>query len=276
MPHLPGGPASPARRHFLGLAAAASGRIAALGALGGAILPSSAQARGNGNGYGWGMGAPHGWGKGAPHCFVRGTRIRTPRGETCIEALRVDDLVTTISGEPVPVKWIGRNRSWQSDVLPIRIARSAFDDATPHHDLYLSPRHCVFLEDHLIPVSDLVNGTSVTVAEPAGTEIEYFHIALKAHDVIFAEGAPAETLLMQNGDEHEKFGNFAEYERLYPHDRSRMLPFAPRVGCHGSGREHLKALLQLARAPGAPDPLRIAYDRLARRAQDALASQAAV
>jgi hypothetical protein len=42
-------------------------------------------------------------------------------------------------------------------------------------------------------------------------ELEYFHIKLERHDVIYAEGAPCETML--NIDENAV--NFAEYLRQY-------------------------------------------------------------
>jgi hypothetical protein len=39
---------------------------------------------------------------------------------------------------------------------------------------------------------------------------DHFHIELETHEVVFAEGAPAEALLA-TGD-REDFANFAEYE----------------------------------------------------------------
>ena len=50
------------------------------------------------------------------------------------------------SGAPKPVKWIGRNHytrgaseAWRSDLLPVKVAKFALDNHTPHADLYLSP-----------------------------------------------------------------------------------------------------------------------------------------
>ena len=31
--------------------------------------------------------------------------------------------------------------------MPIRVARFAIDDHTPHRDLYLSPLHCIFFNE---------------------------------------------------------------------------------------------------------------------------------
>ena len=62
--------------------------------------------------------------------------------------MRIGDLILTASGESKPVKWIGRRRlerggqtSWNDDVLPVKIARGAFDDDVPHSDLYVSDGH---------------------------------------------------------------------------------------------------------------------------------------
>jgi hypothetical protein len=137
------------------------------------------------------------------HCFVSGTRIRTPGGEVEIESLAVGDLVVTHDGSAKPVKWIGRRRlergsagRWRIGALPVKVCRSAFGPLVPHRDLYLSPTHAVYMDGLLVPVRNLVNGRSIvqcTAWEPE--VIEYFHIELDGHDVIFAEGAPAETLL---------------------------------------------------------------------------------
>src|SRR5215208_3835457 len=100
-------PLSLARRHFLGLTAAAAGRAAGLAAMASTVLPSSAEAAngGNGNHNGWsngwgngGNGNHFGWGNGGgggPNCFLKGTHLLTSRGEVCIEDLRIGDLVET-------------------------------------------------------------------------------------------------------------------------------------------------------------------------------------
>ena len=43
------------------------------------------------------------------------------------------------------------------------------------------------------------------------TSFEFFHIKLDSHDVVYAEGVPAETLFYVD----ESFVNFAEYIRRY-------------------------------------------------------------
>src|SRR6266403_489386 len=57
--------------------------------------------------------------------------------------------------------------------------------------------------------------------------IEYYHIELDTHEVIYSEGALVESFF--DGDsEREHFSNFVQYERLYGAERQpKMTPFAP-------------------------------------------------
>jgi hypothetical protein len=58
-----------------------------------------------------------------------------------------------------------------------------------------------------------VNGRSI--AQPARVEtVDYFHLELDSHDVILAEGAPAETFV--DDDSRGMFHNAAEHAALYP------------------------------------------------------------
>jgi hypothetical protein len=133
-------------------------------------------------------------------CFVAGTRIATPSGETSIELLRVDDIVMTISGTARRVTWVGsravdcRRHPDPKAVTPIRISAGAFGEDLPRRDLFLSPEHCIYAEGVLIPAKALVNGSTVA-AMPTPTVVQYHHIELDSHDVVFAEGLPTETFL---------------------------------------------------------------------------------
>jgi Hint domain len=111
---------------------------------------------------------------------------------------------------------------------------------------------------------------------PEGVEeIEYFHIELETHEVIFAEGVAAETLLVMKEREafadliREEFDNFAERKQLYGNDALAMTPCAPRV-CYNGRRSELKALLRRAVSPivDMRDPIQLVHDRIAARGAD--------
>jgi hypothetical protein len=168
-----GGFPSPARRHFLGISAAVAGRIAAgSAALSLPILSSTskpAKTEDRDRRHDDYHDDRHYDRDDDHHCFLTGTYIRTPRGEVRVKELTIGALVDTLSG-PLPVKWIARQTfrkatsSWHGSVAPIRIARFALDDHYPSRDLYLSPKHCLFVDGFLIPVERLVNGNSVASA----------------------------------------------------------------------------------------------------------------
>jgi hypothetical protein len=259
-------PHSPTRRHFVRASAAFAARVAGIAALASIAVPSSSKAKGG-----------HGGGHG--HCFLKGTRVLTSRGEARIEDLSIGDPVKTMRGEDLPIKWIGRNTfrrsgaSWPKSVVPIRVSRFAIDDHTPHSDLYLSPRHALFIDGFLMEVRDLVNGTSIAPAAPPDMEtIEYFHIVLNTHEVIWAEGAPVETF----GGDGLLFTNFFEYKRLYPNDPCSDMPLVAPNLSQSTGRAHLHALLGLgasylglgASDYAVRDPLQEAYEQFAARAEE--------
>ena len=139
-------------------------------------------------------------------CFVTGTMIRTTRGDVPVEALAVGDLAMTASGAVRPVVWIGHQlvgaayAPVSEQVRPVRIATGAFGVGLPERELWLSPGHPVLVgadEDgeggHLVPVMCLVNGT--TIARMAVDSVTYWHVELDAHDILLAEGLPAESYL---------------------------------------------------------------------------------
>ncbi|WP_380785415.1 Hint domain-containing protein [Sphingomonas sp. R86521] len=138
-----------------------------------------------------------------PPCFVSGTGILTTSGEVLVEDLQVGDVVVTAAGNEVPVQWIGSHavrcdRCFDpTSAWPIRISANAFGEMKPHRDLYLSPGHAVWVpfmdEGVLIPALSLVNGA--TVAQIETDEVTYWHIELATHDILLANGLPAESYI---------------------------------------------------------------------------------
>nr|WP_203159113.1 Hint domain-containing protein [Methylobacterium aquaticum] len=125
--------------------------------------------------------------------------ILTPEGERPVEALRPGDAGVTASGETVAVAWVGhrhldlRRHSQPERAQPVRVAAHAFGPGLPHRDLVVSPGHALFVEDVLIPAGSLINGTSVAQLDWA--EVVYHHVELPVHDVLVADGMPAESYL---------------------------------------------------------------------------------
>ncbi|SDW97531.1 Hint domain-containing protein [Nitrosomonas communis] len=129
-------------------------------------------------------------------CFLRGTRVLTRHGYCPVEELAVGDEVRTLSGGWQPLRWIGRQRITTPFGLakgaPVRITAGAFGPALPERDVCVSQDHAIFFRNQLIPARFLVNG--VTVFHDTSIEnIEYFHLLLDRHAVIFSEGLATES-----------------------------------------------------------------------------------
>jgi collagen type I/II/III/V/XI/XXIV/XXVII alpha len=132
-------------------------------------------------------------------CFAAGTRIATETGFTAVEDLRAGDDIRTLLGGPGRIVWLGSRavdcarRPKPEAVWPIQIVRGAFGENLPSRDLFVSPDHAIYVDDVLIPAKCLLNGT--TVRQVKRRRVVYYHIELERHDVVLAEGLPAETYL---------------------------------------------------------------------------------
>jgi hypothetical protein len=142
-------------------------------------------------------------------CFVRGTLIETPDGPRFIETLRAGDLVTTLDAGAQPLAWVGSERMEGTGAnAPVRIRAGALGNI---RDLYVSQNHRMLIRgaqaellfgqpDVLVAAKHLVDDRGITLA-PRET-VDYFHLLLDEHHILFAEGCPAESLFL--GTEAEK------------------------------------------------------------------------
>ncbi len=155
-------------------------------------------------------------------CFAAGTRIMTARGEVQVEELRQGDLVVTLSGKGSPLKrvrWIGERRidiagHPQPDLVrPVRIKAGALADGMPLRDLVVSPDHAVAVDGVLMNAGKLLNGVSI-VQDLTATSVQYFHVELSQHDILLADGMPAESYL-DTGNSNQ-FTNAARLVVLHP------------------------------------------------------------
>lgn len=168
-------------------------------------------------------------------CFAAGTKILTDEGPKAIELLKVNDTVVTHKGRIATIKWIGRRRLDTSRhprpevVLPVLIEANALLDGVPACDLYLSPDHALYMDGYLIPAKALING--YTIRQVERKIIEYFHIELENHDVIYAEGTPVETYLDTG---NRNFFESGKHVSLHPDFGQRLretIGCAPFVEC---------------------------------------------
>ncbi len=156
-----------------------------------------------------------------PACYLAGTRILTARGEIAVEELRLDDVVPTFTGtgSAQSIRWIGRTRfdagrhPAPEKVWPVRIRAGALGEGLPSRDLLVSPDHAIMLEGRLIPARCLLNGSNIVQDRTVGRGT-YFHVELDRHDVILAEGLPAETYL--DTGNRDSFENAGMFRRLHP------------------------------------------------------------
>jgi hypothetical protein len=134
-------------------------------------------------------------------CFASGTRILTPDGERRIEDLAIgDEVITTRGNAAQKIIWAGHRtidisrHANPEKIIPVLIKAGAFGAGLPERDLRVSPDHALYIDGHLIEAKTLVNGATI-IRDHAAKFVTYHHIELETHDVVLAEGLPAETYL---------------------------------------------------------------------------------
>jgi len=151
-------------------------------------------------------------------CFLRGTRIRTVTGDKSVESLTIGESVLTASGKVRPIVWIGSRgldctrHPKPGFVWPIRIQAGSFGENLPARDLWMSPFHSILIEGVLVQVEKLVNGA--TIVQVPRERVEYWHVELESHDILLAEGMPAESYL--DVGNRTGFVNGGDYLEAYP------------------------------------------------------------
>ncbi|WP_424940001.1 Hint domain-containing protein [Aliiroseovarius sp. S253] len=142
-------------------------------------------------------------------CFVRGTLIDTADGQVAVENLQVGDYVKTVENGLQRINWIGTSHFSAEQIkaspklYPIRIRQHALGQGLPTRDLLVSRQHRMMVTSKivqrifntdcvLVGACKLVDIPGIDVDRTIN-EVEYHHILLEGHDVIFAEGAPTES-----------------------------------------------------------------------------------
>ena len=136
--------------------------------------------------------------------FTRGTHITLGSGaQVPVERLVVGDKVLTRDDGPQPIRWIGQNTLRAAGALaPVVIRKGMLHN---ENDLVVSPDHRIFVYQRqdrlgvgraevLVKARHLINGT--TVFQREGGFVEYFQLLFDDHQIIYAEGIAAESLLI--------------------------------------------------------------------------------
>ncbi|RGP35697.1 Hint domain-containing protein [Pseudotabrizicola alkalilacus] len=157
-------------------------------------------------------------------CFVAGTLIRTNRGEVPVEQIRPGDRLQTMDNGYSPVVWAGQRKvCGLGNMAPVRFEAGV---AGNRRKLLVSPQHRMLVtgwpseltmgeRETLAAAVHLVNGRHIRrVRRPMVT---YCHLLCEEHQVIFAEGAPSESLFA-GGKSLSAFDHAAraEIRRLFP------------------------------------------------------------
>ncbi len=136
--------------------------------------------------------------------FSRGTNITMSSGaQRPIEELQIGDKVLTRDDGGQVIRWIGQHTVRAvGDFAPIVIKAGTLNNT---NDLLLSPDHRLFIyqrrdalgagrSEVLVKARHLLNGDTVTQED--GGFIDYFQLLFDQHEIIYAEGIAAETLLV--------------------------------------------------------------------------------
>lgn len=140
-------------------------------------------------------------------CFTEGATIATATGPRAIETLRPGDLVKTRDNGLKPIRWIGAATcAVEGNLTPVRIPAGSLGRGLPARDLLVSPQHRMLFrsrvalrmfgrDEVLVPARKLLGLAGIAEAEDV-REITYLHMLFDGHEVVFAEGAPSESLLV--------------------------------------------------------------------------------
>jgi hypothetical protein len=138
--------------------------------------------------------------------FARGTLITLADGRQCpIEALDAGEKVLTRDHGPQPLRWLGQATVRAvGGFAPVVITAGTLGNGG---DLIVSPHHRIFLYQRrrragmqtaelLVQAKHLVDDEHVFQRE--GGFVDYFSLVFDRHEIIYAEGVPAESLMVND------------------------------------------------------------------------------
>jgi Ca2+-binding RTX toxin-like protein len=195
-------------------------------------------------------------------CFAGGTRILTPHGEVPIERLRVGDLVVTRDNGAQPIVWTGARQlsaqelALNSKLKPIWLAPDLTGGDAP---LIVSPQHGLLLrvdggDETLVRATHLARMRGGKARVMRGCrKIHYHHVMCEAHQILFANGAPAESFYpgpnafgaLSNASRSEVMSLFPGFNPARVQDRYGLQ--ARPIARFRQLPDHLEAVAQAAR-----------------------------
>ncbi len=136
--------------------------------------------------------------------FARGTMITLTDGsQRAIEALVPGVEVLTRDHGRQPVRWIGQARLRAVGAFaPVVITAGIIGNdgdliVSQHHRVFLYQRHRLpglATAELLVQARDMVDGDTVYLRE--GGFVDYFSLVFDRHEIIYAEGVPSESLMV--------------------------------------------------------------------------------
>jgi len=143
-------------------------------------------------------------------CLCKGTLIETDQGRRPVETLRAGDRILCADGSFGTLRRIFEVSLTQDDLkrdtrlFPVRILAGALGKGLPDRDLLVSRQHRMLMSsnisermfdvrDVLIPAIRLTALPGIYTDDTV-SDVTYFHILFDQHEIIFAEGAPTESL----------------------------------------------------------------------------------
>ncbi|WP_341368927.1 Hint domain-containing protein [Yoonia sp. BS5-3] len=189
----------------------------------------------------------------SPPCFTRGCQIDTINGRMCVEHLSEGAWVRTADNGFQRIRWIN-SREFTKEKLrsnaklyPVRIVAGALGEGQPERDLLVSRQHRLLVKSKiakrmfgqgevLVAAIRLIDLPGVFVDETVDF-VEYFHLLFDRHEIVFAEGAPTESLFtgpealksISTASKAEILTIFPELEELnYSPEPARFIPTGSR------------------------------------------------
>ncbi|MEL7214740.1 MAG: Hint domain-containing protein [Pseudomonadota bacterium] len=178
-------------------------------------------------------------------CFAADTLVETIRGPVRIADLKPGDTLLTFDRRSVTVMRRDQrtvspiDRLSNPKLFPVRICAGALGHGLPYRDMWVSRQHRILIasdiahaltghDQILIPAIHLCGYPGIDV-DPTLAPLSYHHILCSRHEVLIAEGAPAESLFVGTEAKLTLAGNSIRRAARGPAQISGMVPARPFV-----------------------------------------------